>query len=130
MNCFTRNHKGLVVCGVFLALVAVLIGLSEAWPATAPVRGRMAARRDVRRGHYQLLVYGLPPAGRPEYERLLRERYHIQTEAAAYCIVSRPLRSYVDAYDEVSIAAADRKYGHDVFKEWLQISRVRCLRHF
>jgi len=35
----------------------------------------------------------------------------------ALCIVSKTLRSYVDSYDEVSAAAANRKFGHDVFKE-------------
>jgi len=77
----------------------------------------VAARLDVRHGRYKLLVYGLPPAWRPEYKQLLKQRYGIEMNAVASCTPSGPLRSYVAAYDEVSTIAANRKYGHDVFRE-------------
>jgi hypothetical protein len=43
--------------------------------------------------------------------------YGIDFRAVAGCIVSQSLVSHVGAYDEVSTAAAIRKFGHDVFKE-------------
>jgi hypothetical protein len=76
----------------------------------------MAARYDVGHGHYRILAYGLPPGWRSEYARLLKERYGIEMRTVALCIVSETLRSYVDSYDEVSAAAANHKFGHDVFQ--------------
>jgi len=40
------------------------------------------------------------------------------------CIVSAPLMGYVDSYDAVSTDAANRKFGHDVFKDaWDEAQR-------
>jgi len=33
------------------------------------------------------------------------------------------LRSYVDSYDEASTAAANQKFGHDVFTECAEAAR-------
>jgi hypothetical protein len=114
MTALARNRKKL---GGAIALVALLVIALQAWPATAALRGRIAARIDLRSGHYKILVYGLPPADRPEFARLLRERYGIEMEAVASCTVSEPLLSYADAYNEVSIAAANHKFGRGVFEE-------------
>ena len=90
---------------------------------TAPMRGRLTARYDVWRGHYVLLAYGLPPAWRSQYAQLLQERYGIEVRTVALCIVSETLVSYADGYDEVSAAAANHKFGHDVFKECAEVAR-------
>lgn len=92
---------------------------------TAPIRGRLAAHFDVRRGHYVVLAYGLPPEWHPEYAQLLHGRYGIEVRRVALCIVSETLRSYADSYDEVSVAAANQKFGHDVFKECAEVARQR-----
>jgi len=47
----------------------------------------------------------------------LRERYGIENRVVAGCIVSPPLLAYTEGYNRVSMAAANRKFGHDVFKE-------------
>jgi len=104
------------VLATVVALAAV-VALMEAWLLAAPVRGRVAAHTDVARGHYRFLTYGLPAAWRPEFARLLRERYHIELVPVAGCTVSESLISYVENYDQVSAAAANRKFGHDVFAE-------------
>jgi hypothetical protein len=85
----------------------------------------MAARFDVRHGHYMVLAYGLPPAWRSEYARLLKERYGIEVHTVAFCIVSEDLRSYADSYDEVSSAAANQKFELDVFKECAEAASAR-----
>jgi hypothetical protein len=100
-----------------IGIIAALVAASRAWSLSAKQRGYWAARVDLRRGHYILLAYGLPSPWRPEYAQLLRERYGIEVHTVALCIVSETLRSYVDSYDEVSAAGANRKFGHDVFKE-------------
>jgi hypothetical protein len=116
------KHKKVAAVIAFMALFGALV---EVWSATMPTRGRMAARFDIRHGHYVLLTYGLPPVGRPEFARLLKQRYGIEVRAVAFCIVSENLRSYADSYDEVSIAAANQKFGHDVFKESAQAAGLR-----
>jgi len=100
-----------VIMFVFLVALAII------WSATAGLRGKLTARYDVHQGHYYILAYGLAPAARAEYARLLNERYGIELRKVADCIVSESLISYVDNYDHVSAAAAKRKFGHDVFEE-------------
>jgi hypothetical protein len=75
------------------------------------------ASYDLQHGHYRVLGYGLPPPGVAEYRQLLRERYGVEYRQVALCIVSPSLISYVDAYDGVSTAAINRKFGRDVLRE-------------
>lgn len=110
--------RTLWIVGVLVALVFSV----AAWVYTAPSRGRLSARFDVWRGHYRVLAYGLPSPWRPEYTKLLRERYGIEVHTVALCIVSETLRAYADSYNEVSAAAANRKFGHDVFKECAEVA--------
>jgi hypothetical protein len=117
----TKRKKATAV----IACIALLGTLVEVWSAAASIRGRMAARFDVRHGHYMVLAYGLPPAWRSEYARLLKERYGIEVHTVAFCIVSEDLRSYADSYDEVSSAAANQKFELDVFKECAEAASAR-----
>lgn len=110
--------RTLWIVGVLVALVFSV----AAWVYTAPSRGRLSARFDVWRGHYRVLAYGLPSPWRPEYAKLLRERYGIEVHTVALCIVSETLRAYADSYNEVSAAAANRRFGHDVFKECAEVA--------
>jgi hypothetical protein len=84
---------------------------------SARIRGELVAGFDVARGHYEVLTAGMPVEWRPEYARLLRERYGIKERVVAGCSVSRRLTEYVDGYNKVSMRAAKRKFGHDVFQE-------------
>ncbi len=113
MKAFVLKHKALTTIAGLLAVIALAAG----WSASASVRGRLAGYSKIRRGQYAILTYGAPPSERPEYARLLKERYGIELRAVAGCIVSEPLMSYVEGYDEVSAAAAKQKFGHDVFRE-------------
>lgn len=114
MRDVVRNHRTLtaVVAGVTCLVLCIAL-----WSSSAPLRGRLLARFDIARGHYELLGYGLPSPRHAEYARLLRERYGIEYRPVALCIVSPTLVSYVDNYNRVSTAAANRKFGHDVFRE-------------
>ncbi|MGA1980848.1 MAG: hypothetical protein ABSG84_00135 [Acidobacteriaceae bacterium] len=78
----------------------------------------MAAYRDVRRGQYVELGYGLPPPWLRDYSPLLHQRYpDAKFVAVAGCTVSHQLQAYVDAYDRYSANAAFHHYGHDIFRE-------------
>lgn len=114
MKRFVRDHKMLIAA---LLLVVLISGAQLTWWGSAHMRGRITARLDMARGRYLLLGYGLPPRERPEYVRLLRERYGVEFKVVGYCTVSDSLRRYADGYDEVSMADVKRKFGHDVFGE-------------
>ena len=93
------------------------MALVPAWWLSAPLRGYLTAEFDLLRGTYALLGYGLSPSWRPEYARLLRERYGVQYRPVAGCVVSQDLVWYVGAYNRVTMAAATHRFGHDIFKE-------------
>jgi hypothetical protein len=122
MRRFIHNRRKLTV---FLILACSLAGL-VGWDHSASIRGQLVAGFDVTRGHYEVLTAGLPVEWRPEYTRLLRERYGIEERVVAGCIVSRSLSAYVEGYNGVSMSAANRKFGHDVFRE----SAVDASRHW
>lgn len=87
------------------------------WSPIPEIRGRIKARIDVAHGRYRELGYGLPVPWLPAYESLLRKRYGVEFEAVSGCIVWKSLENYVAAYNGVSETAANRKFGHDIFKE-------------
>lgn len=78
---------------------------------------------DISREHCEVRGYGPSAPWRPEYSRLLHERYGIEFRTVALCVVSTGLLAYVDSCNGVSIAAANRKFGHDVFKECSEEAR-------
>jgi hypothetical protein len=98
---------------VLVCLVACLIG----WELSARIRGQLAAHVDVERGHYKILTLGLAVSWRPEYTHLLRERYGVEERVVAGCFVSESLLAFAEGYNTVSMKAANRKFGHDVFEE-------------
>ena len=115
-----RNYKRLALVATFASSLVLLAVLQS---AAAPVRGQLDARFDIARGHYEVLGYGLPAPWRAEYVRLLRERYGINFRSVALCIVSTTLVAYVEGYNGESTAAANRKFGHDVFEECVEDAR-------
>jgi len=117
MSDFIPNHKKLAVVA---ALATSLLLMSVVWSVSASARGQIVARFDTSRGHYEVLGYGLPVQ---EYARLLRERCGIGFLPVALCIVSTSLISYVESYNSVSMAAADRRFGRAIFKECAEDAR-------
>lgn len=108
-----RKHKTLLA---FLALTCFIAGMLV-WDTSAQARGQLVARLDVARGRYVILTLGLPARWLPEYTRLLRKRYGIEHGVVAGCIVDEALLGYAYGYNAVSMDAANRKFGHDIFKE-------------
>src|ERR1039457_1694823 len=110
MGAFIRRHRWL---SASLMLVAGLIG----WWVSGGIRGQLVAHFDVARGHYEILSLGFPAPWRSEFARILRERYGIEQRVVAGCMVTLPLLAYTEGYNRVSMTAANRKFGRDVFKE-------------
>jgi len=94
------------------------------WDAAEEINGRITAHYDIQHGRYRVLGYGLPMPSRAEYVRLLRERYGVEYQAVAGCIVSTSLMSYVARYNSVSIPAANQKFGHDIFEATYQEAKA------
>lgn len=114
MKAFVQRYKKTgAMAGSIVALVLFAIG----WDVSAAPRGRIMAHIDLARRQYKILGYGLPPAGADEYDRLLWERHGIRFERVAGCIVSHSLVAYADAYNAVSLAAIESKYGPGVLEK-------------
>src|ERR1039457_2587750 len=110
MGAFIRRHRWL---SASLMLVAGLIG----WWVSGGIRGQLVAHFDVARGHYEILSLGFPAPWRSEYARILRERYGIELRVVAGCVVSPQLLAYTVGYNLVSMAAANHRFGPDIFRE-------------
>jgi hypothetical protein len=106
-----------------IALATAIVLLLVAWGPWPATRGRLVARLDLARGNYEVLGYGLPVVWSTEYIQLLWVRYHIRYRTVALCIVSESLIAYADSYNRISTAAANRKYGHNVFAECAEEAR-------
>jgi hypothetical protein len=119
MKTFFAKHKRLFTV---VGLILFLPFLVQTWWLTAGTRGQLHARFDLWRSHYAIHTYGLILEGR-EYARILKDRYGIETHDDALCIVSEAQISYANNYNKLSIAAADHKFGHDVFRECRQEAR-------
>jgi hypothetical protein len=102
------NRKNVLVTTAAIVLLPIF------WWVSAGIRGNLQARYEVERGRYTVHLYGLPVIEFPEYQRVLREHYGVEMKAMG-CIL--PMTSYYDSYDRVVRAAANRKFGRDVFKE-------------
>src|SRR5579863_2337940 len=81
------------------------------------LRGMFVASFDAMRGHYKELGAGLTSDALPEYVRLLQARYGIEHDELAGCVLSDSMSAYIRGYNTVSVAAAKRKFGPDVFAE-------------
>jgi hypothetical protein len=121
MKNFFRSHK---ILAFFTALALLVCGLI-AWDEASFTRGQLTAHFDIARGHYKILGYGLPAPGYSEYIRTLHDKYNVEFDPVAGCIVSQSLISYVNGYNGVSEAAANRKYGRDIIHESLKEANTR-----
>jgi hypothetical protein len=110
-------QMALLVCGLIAAPVL--------WSSATPAPGSQAARMDLARGHYVMLTYGLPTPDYEEFSALLRKRYGVEVRAVAGCVVSESLRDYVRDYNEVSMAAANKRFGRDIFAEAQKDAQIR-----
>jgi hypothetical protein len=115
MKRLVRNFVGVV--GVVTLAILLLAWDSSGWWPIPLIRGQHDAHNDISRGHYKELGYGLPFLGSVEYARLLQERYGIEFHYVDFCTVSKSQKDYSDAYNQVSMAAAESKFGRDVFKK-------------
>jgi hypothetical protein len=104
-----------------LAIVALLLApvlSGYLWLKASYLRGRLAAQRDVRKGQYLELGYGLPVPWRGDGAKLVHDRFpEARFVPVAGCIVSFSLQQYVRGYNYYAQQASMKHFGHDVFAE-------------
>jgi hypothetical protein len=115
MALFTRKRAASVAF-VFLLLLSGRYFLVAGLPF-AHLRGTLAAKRDVSRGHYRILTYGLAISDRGEYARILHDHYGVDMQVVAGCVVDSSLVDYAAGYNDVMKAALQQRYKHDVLAE-------------
>jgi hypothetical protein len=94
----------------------LLCALGIAWWFSGTPRGALAAHFDVWRGHYEYRSVGLNLFSTEE-SALLLNRYGIRERVLALCIVSKPKWDYAGAYNQIAVAAVEKKIGRDVIGE-------------
>jgi hypothetical protein len=77
----------------------------------------IVAWADGVRGHQEVKVFGLPPSWAWEYARLVRERYGVEINPVAGCVVTQDLVWYVDGYNAVARPGIVARHGKDIFAE-------------
>jgi hypothetical protein len=80
-------------------------------------RGRAEAERDLKKGILCLKSYGYPGEVSRTYYQLAKERYGIQNEVVAGCMVTTELTEHADAYNEVMREAITEKFGQDALSK-------------
>lgn len=110
-------RTGLLIIAGPATLLLLLAWDAVGWVPFPGIQGNIEARIDIAHGRFRELGYGLPYRWTPVYKTLLRDRYGVEFNAVAGCIVSKSLEDYVAAYNKVSLSAANLKFGHDIFRE-------------
>lgn len=101
----------------------ILLPVSMELPLGGPI-GRLAARYDVSKGHYELKTHGLLAIWRKDYAILLNDRYGVHLKTTAGCIVTGFQVSYDNGYNSVQQAAIIHKFGRDVNRECADDARA------
>jgi hypothetical protein len=110
------------ISAAFLVLAVALCGchtLGERG-TTAYLSGQSEARHALAGGRLELETCGLPADWTPEYERLLLERYGIQTRPVAGCIVTDQILDHERGYNEVMRDEIQRRFGSRIWKETIR----------
>ena len=109
---------------IFILAVLLLACVSISAQQSPDERGRSEAAQDVAEGKFVIKGWGLLefkvndiPTRTEVYEGLLLRKYKISFEWVAGCLIPDELLSYVTAYNEVSKAAIEAKFGKDVFEK-------------
>ncbi len=105
------TRRRLIVTAVTLFVLAVT------WRFSGYPRGMIAAWADGARGHNEVKVCGLPPPWDGEYIRLVRQRYGVEVNAVAGCVVTQDLVRYVNGYNSVAKPRIRTQHGKDIFAE-------------
>lgn len=107
-----------------IVTAVTLLALAVGWWFSAYPRGMIGAWADHASGHYEIKTYGYPAPWAWEYRRLVKERYGVEINAEAGCVVTQDLVWYVDGYNSVSRPRIVARHGKDIFAECTTEARL------
>ena len=87
-------------------------------------RGKLAARFDIVRKHFELKIFGLPCRWNVPYGRLLMEKYGIHLNPVSGFVLTADVLSYVKGYNDRMRSYLIRKHGMDIFKDCERKARL------
>jgi len=103
--------------------VLVVLALVLVWCLMPYQRGMLMAHINHARGHYEVKVIGGSPFPESKaeefakYAQLLQERYGVELNVVAGCVVTDELDQYVKGYNSASERLLRKKHGLDIFEE-------------
>jgi hypothetical protein len=109
---------------IIKSIVVILI-LRIGWWGTAYPRGMIVAWYDLALGDYKIKGAGYPAPEYWEYRKLLQERYGVQINAVAGCVVDEELDWYIDGYNSISSPRIKAHFGENIFEECSEEARVK-----
>jgi hypothetical protein len=77
--------------------------------------GKKEAATDISRGKPKLYLYGTTAADVRERAVVLKERFGVESEPLAGCIVSQPLVAFVNAYNTANRSYVADRFGPTAF---------------
>lgn len=119
------------MCGMSLLKIALGVGVlafvacySTQGSWLAENKGRADARKDLKAGKLKVEVMGGPPAPwEGTYGRLLKERYGIEYNWVADCVVSDQVIGHAKGYNEIMGAEITRRFGKDALGKTAEEAR-------
>lgn len=100
---------------VYGALIFFVLAVwFSSWGA---VYGRLSAKYDISRGHFEIQKYGLMRGPLPIYSKILKDRYNVRCPSISGCMVTPAEVQFKNAYNSVSQPAIIEHFGKDIFTE-------------
>jgi hypothetical protein len=108
---------------VVLAATAVL-GCDDS-KAKWRAEGRAQAESDIAVGKLCVKTYGLPAPWSQKYEALVKEKYGVEFDTVAGCVVSDELVERTAGYNEPMLREIRRQFGPDALEKLTEEARAR-----
>lgn len=106
-----RRFRLLLAASTLLALLAL-------WYSLTPFdRGVYTAHFDQTFGRLAYKTYGKPAPWSGEYHRLLYDRYGVNADMVAGCVVTKDDRDYSAGYNAVAEPRILARFGRDIREE-------------
>jgi hypothetical protein len=87
--------------------------------------GHAQAERDLAAGKLCVRTYGLPAPWFEKYKALAREKYGVEIDAVAGCVVDDGLRERANGYNEAMLQEIRRRFGRDALKSLAEAVRAQ-----
>lgn len=113
-----------IALGVSVLVLCACASVHGSW--LGELKGRADARKDLQSDKLRVETMGFPPAPwEKTYERTMKERYGIEFQRVAGCVVSDRLIGHAKGYNEIMGAEITRRFGADVLKKTADEARKK-----